>query len=655
MITHKALSAAVDERQPISTNWLLDSAASYHMTNDRNCLIDAAETDRICVRVANKGVLFSTEHGAVQIGEIGLKDARFVPGLDSNLISMSALIWDGWQVQFTHPKATLTRNGTVIEITVDQDGLFSIRGEISADQSGQVDQTTPVQLSESLLHSRMGHLNSDAVRMLPKAVKGVSIRHEKKQFCVPCVTGKQHRQPNRHPTSQRATRPGEKIHVDLCGGGYTFASRGSQDEPNFDQLPASEGGAKYFVVMTDDFSRYRRTVPLKRKSDAEAAIKEWILEIEARGLRTQAIRRDGGGEFMGQKLTKWLKDRGIREEDSAPYSPEQNGLSEKSVDLVCAKARSMLLATDLPESLWAEAVVTGTYLLNRSPTRSLPRGLTPYEAFHGEKPSIRHLRIFGCVAFHRINKPNTKGKLSPRSKQMRHVGYESTNIYRLWDPIDRRITKSRDVVFNEADLGASTSPRADVEPVEQPQDPVDVDSADKIQTEVETASDANRSPVSPVRMAIPTDPPAPAPTPALPADEQLSDIAQQALNLLGPDQSMAASARTQNKQSVQPCPNSYTKARKDPRWDSLKKAMDKQMDALEENETWSVVDIDKLPPGTNTLSGRWVYTEKEQYNTVLHKARWVVRGFEQEDEEIDWEESKQQLLSKGRRREFYSP
>jgi hypothetical protein len=44
---------------------------------------------------------------------------------------------------------------------------------------------------------------------------------------------------------------------------------------------------------------------------------------------------------------------------------------------------------------WGEAVVTTVYLQNRLPTKSrIDR--TPYEAWHGRKPAVNHLRVFGC-------------------------------------------------------------------------------------------------------------------------------------------------------------------------------------------------------------------------------------------------------------------
>ena len=56
----------------------------------------------------------------------------------------------------------------------------------------------------------------------------------------------------------------------------------------------------------------------------------------------------------------------------------------------------MLKEKNLPRELWGEAVSTAIYLLNRASTRSL-QGLTPYEAWIGRKPSIKHLHVFGTV------------------------------------------------------------------------------------------------------------------------------------------------------------------------------------------------------------------------------------------------------------------
>ena len=60
--------------------------------------------------------------------------------------------------------------------------------------------------------------------------------------------------------------------------------------------------------------------------------------------------------------------------------------------------RGMLKAKQMPKEFWAEAVATAVYILNRCPTKTVQE-MTPEEAWSGRRPSIRHLRVFGCIAY----------------------------------------------------------------------------------------------------------------------------------------------------------------------------------------------------------------------------------------------------------------
>jgi len=77
----------------------------------------------------------------------------------------------------------------------------------------------------------------------------------------------------------------------------------------------------------------------------------------------------------------------------------------------CVKA--MLHDQDLPQFPWGKAYITTIYLQNRSPHRIL-NNMTPKEAFTGKKPSVDHLRIFGCPMYIHLPKDNRK-KMVPTS------------------------------------------------------------------------------------------------------------------------------------------------------------------------------------------------------------------------------------------------
>jgi hypothetical protein len=76
-------------------------------------------------------------------------------------------------------------------------------------------------------------------------------------------------------------------------------------------------------------------------------------------------------------------------------------------------------------------VVTAVYILNRSPTKAL-NGRTPYEAWHGCKTAVSHLRVFGCLAFGK--ELDHIGKLDDRSTPGVFIGYaEGSKAYHILD------------------------------------------------------------------------------------------------------------------------------------------------------------------------------------------------------------------------------
>src|SRR5205807_7937229 len=90
------------------------------------------------------------------------------------------------------------------------------------------------------------------------------------------------------------------------------------------------------------------------------------------GERIMHFRCDNGkAEYDNAVFQKILKEEGITHEPSAPYTQNQNGVSECMNRTIMEKARSMLLKAGLPESFLAKAVNTAMCLHNRSPKRSL--------------------------------------------------------------------------------------------------------------------------------------------------------------------------------------------------------------------------------------------------------------------------------------------
>ncbi|RYE18823.1 MAG: hypothetical protein EOP45_13560 [Sphingobacteriaceae bacterium] len=77
-----------------------------------------------------------------------------------------------------------------------------------------------------------------------------------------------------------------------------------------------------------------------------------------------------------------------------PGTPQQNGVAERRNRTLMDMVRSMLSNSSLPKSLWMHALKTAVYLLNRVPSKAVPK--THFELWTGRKPSLRHQHVFGC-------------------------------------------------------------------------------------------------------------------------------------------------------------------------------------------------------------------------------------------------------------------
>jgi hypothetical protein len=328
-----------------------------------------------------------------------------------------------------------------------------------------------------------------------------------------------------------------------------------------------------------------------------------------------------------------------------------------------AMARALLKQRRMPTEFWGEVVVTAVYLQNRLPTKSLT-GRTPYEAWHGRKPAVNHLRVFGCRAF--VKQLGHVDKLVDRSHAGVFISYvEGAKAYRILDPAARQVCTTRDVVFDEAHgwdrtattgaspaadftvkyiyagaLGAATtarpaSPRAPSSPT-----PSARASAAPPSTPVTTPSPQSGA----VSVAGPTAPLPEFVTPLENDVERLdaahgeSTVRYRAYdNIIGAGERVSGMAARNlieelNLMSTgEPC--TFAEAEQDTTWQAV---MQEEIDSVKRNQTWELAD---LPQGHRAITLKWVYKLKrnEAGGIVKHKARLVACGFVHQ-EWIDFDE-----------------
>jgi hypothetical protein len=113
-------------------------------------------------------------------------------------------------------------------------------------------------------------------------------------------------------------------------------------------------------------------------------------------------------------------------------------------------ARTVLNEHRTPRSFWADAIGTAYYISNRIFMR-LIMYLTPFELCFGRKPSVSHVRPFGCKCF--VLKRGNLDKFESRSFNGILLGYTPHNrSYRVYDFETNTVVESYDGTFDETTL-----------------------------------------------------------------------------------------------------------------------------------------------------------------------------------------------------------
>ena len=170
---------------------------------------------------------------------------------------------------------------------------------------------------------------------------------------------------------------------------------------------------KYISTIIDVYSRFLSIKIVKHKSEVAQHVMDWVKWAQT---QTQAkvkhFHTDGGGEYMSNALKQFFIDNGTTTSVTTRDTPQHNGIAERKILTLIEMARSMLHFASLPVGYSENAVHTATYIINRCVPRSLVHeNKTRIEAFFGHKPSIAHMRTFGCNVYMHIGKKYKENKM----------------------------------------------------------------------------------------------------------------------------------------------------------------------------------------------------------------------------------------------------
>lgn len=431
-VTRNGLFAAVSSRILHNDVWCVDSGASSHLCCNRN-MFDEFEPCEESIMLAAEHKILAKGKGVVRLRtnefDVTLVDVLFVPGLQCNFVSVARAVNSGYIVEFKGNTAKFfDKHGGIILCAQKVRDLYLL--EINKNKL-----FFAKKIADDVMkwHNRFGHLNFASLRQLSnkQMVFGLPINIPTDVNCALCMSSKCTQRPYSNSQNYAADVLGV-VHTDVCGPVNV----------------ASIGGARYFLTFMDDKTRYIFVYFLRHKSEVFEKFKEFKAMAERQtGEKLKILRSDNGTEFVNNIFDEYLKANGILRQLTVPYTPQQNGAAERLNRTLLEMARCMLLGAGLEQSLWGEAVSTSAYLRNRSPTKALD-SVTPYEAWHGHKPTVAHLRAFGSFAV-ALDK-RQRDKFKPKGKEYVMVGYSDTSkAYRLYDKEAKRLIVSRDVYFIE--------------------------------------------------------------------------------------------------------------------------------------------------------------------------------------------------------------
>jgi hypothetical protein len=104
----------------------------------------------------------------------------------------------------------------------------------------------------------------------------------------------------------------------------------------------------------------------------------------------------------------------------------------------------MLIASELPRSLWGEAVMHATWLKNHVSIQALPNK-TPFEATTSQKPNLATIREFSCQAYVHISAPS---KLNAKSTECCWISFDSNSLgHQIYWPESGHVSVEWDMRF----------------------------------------------------------------------------------------------------------------------------------------------------------------------------------------------------------------
>ncbi|GJW15105.1 gag-pol polyprotein [Tanacetum coccineum] len=198
-----------------------------------------------------------------------------------------------------------------------------------------------------LWHSRLGHVSGSSLRFLASTGALEKLDANDISYCSVCKLAKLSALPFGNSVSS-SNSPFDLVHSDVWGPSPVY----------------TKGGSRYYVLFIEDFTRYTWVYLMKRMFNFLTILKEFRALVKTQHSTViKCFRNDLGREYTSNEFF----------------------------------ARSFLLAADVPNVFWGEAVLTAAYVINRIPTAH-NSGLSLFEKLYGILPDYSSFSFDSFIA-----------------------------------------------------------------------------------------------------------------------------------------------------------------------------------------------------------------------------------------------------------------
>jgi Reverse transcriptase (RNA-dependent DNA polymerase)/Integrase core domain len=486
-----------------------------------------------------------------------------------------------------------------------------------------------------MLHQMLGHISPAAAAKLVKdgQISGIELTDDDATFCETCAALKIKCLPFPKEHLKLAITISDVVHSDIWGPAQI----------------TSLGGKRSWCTFIDEYSRWGTLFFLKSKDKVLSCYKVFEARLETQfGVKIKALMSDRGGEYLSNTFTMHLDSKGTTRLLTVHNSPASNRIAERCNGVIAEHVRVMLLESNLPKFLWAEAAHHTMWLCNRTTTNHLQLA-TPYQILRNEASDLSHVVPWGVNVWVKVN---SVGKLDARGWLGRFVGYDDeSKAIRIYWPDSRSIRIEHDVLFGKHSPNLSKEIIIESSPPQAQQMPE--------VTRVTTAVPTTTTPPQPA----PTSPPKADPkddTPAQPTrrstraaskspgyykwlDEGENPVGLLLLIENDDDEAVEGISAPRVLEMAMAVtepfgePQTLKQAEKQDDWKQWEEAIAEEIGRLEKFQTWELVDI---PKNSNIVGCWWVFRLKHDAtgNVVKYRVRVIAKSFTQQPR-VDFRET----------------